>query len=377
MMRTSLLRFQADSSAASLPRAAAWAGVLLCVVSSCADPSYGTAHDDGAAISSGRATDAARPRPADSVSADTGVAGSRDDSASTRPADAGEPSSEQEGAPDAALPGAQAPSWALPLIGRYAVRAFAFKQDEFNTVTRSEQIWLAEFALDDSGMQLASTLCKYTAHTELANLELAKPSSLPRHLERVAFQDAAKTWTTAGETLFVGYTQQPAASCQGTAAGASVTHAPEQSWFASNTCRCALREEPPLADDCRLRDPDEDMHAGITYLLRGINTTIVDTDYYVASAIDTHYKNGKVAADGEVHSANVEPREDVYELGCSVPNCAHISKLGTYCPASRNPAQFVRLDPAAPTGLAGCAAVLSQAATLFEAPPPSPPPSCI
>ena len=363
-----------------------WACLLA--TASCANPAYGNPADDAG----GRSSSAEATAPA----SDAGLA--PDGRTDTRPpgtSGEGSPSVDGQdagssaGGPDGAAPGGPAqgnpnpgvtdagvaaltplPLWAMPLIGKYGVQAFAVKQDTFGTTTVSRQLMSVEFVPHEGGLQLRSTTCSSSADNAAALLTLVDPSVFTDVVSDVLLSETDHTWSSTPPNFAFGFTQESPDTCKAKQ-GQNVSHAPAQSWL-SSTCRCALPQEDPTSDDCRVVDPDVDHRPGATYTLRGKTSSIADVNVFAAGVSNTFYTNGKIAADGKVHTADLVAAEKIYQLGCDPAGCADISGLGTYCPASKNHAQFVRLDPSmAPAGGFTCADILSRSATLFAGTPPS------
>lgn len=272
-------------------------------------------------------------------------------------------------APDAG-PGTSEPkvlaSWAQPLLGRYATRAFTFSQDDFPTVIRSEDVYLAEFTFDASTgrVTLRSKLCQSVALNTLgATLRLLDATQVPERVEQVVLTELDHRFSTEGPAGTVGYTKEPPSSCADML-NQNVAKAPVQTWIAGNTCRCLRAEADPVVNDCRVLDPDGDNKPGFTFLLHA--PPLPDAQIYAASESATHYVNGQVSADGKRHDASVLPGERPFQLDCAPAGCGDIGKLATSCPTSFNPARFVRIEAST-----SCSNILSSLSTLFpEAPPP-------
>jgi len=289
----------------------------------------------------------------------------------------GDPGASATGSrPDAAvpdaLPGAAVPAWALPLLGRYATRWFSFKQDEYGTVVRAEQLAIVEFALEGAGMTLRSKYCLTTGQSKLAELRLVDPSALPERLEQVRFSELERSWSSEGPTYAAGFTIEQPASCAGKQ-GQSLAKTPAQVWLTGGSCRCASPGEAPLVDDCRILDPDRDQKPGITYSLKGITSSLADATIFAATENDAHYVNGKVGVDGALPSANIALVDRNYQLGCEPAGCTNIAVLGKACPISFNHALFARLA-AGTTTL--CADLATNVNALFPTPVPDFPARC-
>lgn len=280
--------------------------------------------------------------------------------------------------PDAAAPDGEppvvstVPAWALPLVGRYATRWFAFKQDDFGTVVRAEQLAIVEFALEGKGMTLRSKLCLSTGDTSIAQLRLVDASGLPERREQVMFSDLERSWSTEGPTYATGFTLEQPEICA-SKQGQSVPKTAAQAWLSGATCRCTSPGEEPLVDDCRILDPDRDQKPGSTYTLKGFTSSLADETIYAATETDSHYVNGKVGVDGALPSANIAYVDRNYQLGCEPAGCANIAVLGRACPISFNHALFAALAAGKTTT---CADLMSNVNTLFPAKPPDFPARC-
>lgn len=273
--------------------------------------------------------------------------------------------------PDASAPALQTlPLWAMPLVGKYAVQAFSVKEDQFGTTTVSTQLMSVEFVEKNGGLQLHSTTCRSVAENAPALLMLVEPSVFTDVVSDVIFSETDQRWSTSSPMFAFGFTEDAPDICKGKQ-GQNVPKTSAQIWL-SATCRCPLPQEDPTSDDCRVLDPDKDRNPGVTYSLKGKTSSLADVNVFAAGVSNTFYTNGQVAADGKLHTADLVPAEKVYQLGCDPTGCATIANLGTNCPAPKNHAQFVRLDPStAPAGGFTCADIVSRAATLFSGMPPA------
>jgi hypothetical protein len=261
------------------------------------------------------------------------------------------------------------PAWAESLRGPYASRAFTFRQDEFGTITRASQVALHQFMLADGGLLLRSKSCSYRATTTLADMHMVDPTNVPERVENVLFSDTEQRWSTEGPPFQLGFTGTSPASCDGKV-GESVPKPASHVWYAGSRCRCAAPDEEPLADDCRVLDPDGDRQPGFTYHLMG-TSIFGDADVFGGSTSKSHLINGQLRSDGTLR-ANVRADETNYQLGCLPEGCTNIAVLGKWCPSTFNSVDFVPLNDAAPT----CAAVLAALSTLFPSAAPDYPTRC-
>jgi hypothetical protein len=356
------------------PKSAPWVWLALAIsATSCTEPSYPVAVADSAVQHEGRDGEAGA-----SVSAPDNSA--PDGSAKGGGAAMAEPASDASAATtsDASMPrppsleadaGALAhvlPEWAKPLLGRYAARAFAFKQDDFPTVTRAQDVFLAQFSFDEeTGVTLRSKICESSAQNNLATLRLIDPTQMPERVEHVVFASLEQRWSSEGPASTVGYTREPPAACLDKL-GQSVPKVPAQTWIDGDSCRCTQASADPVVNDCRLLDPDADGKPGFSFKLRGSAPPLGDTTIYAASESSTHYVNGQVSSDGKQHDANVMGGERPFQLGCSPASCAEIDKIATYCPVVFNPVRFVRVDE-----VMNCQTIMANLDRLFpDAPPP-------
>jgi hypothetical protein len=358
------------------------------VLLSCSDPSYGSSEDIGSDPSTrvrdagADAASAVAMRQPDAEAGATAAAGAggmlapEAGAASDPPAapDAGLQSqldaTLSQPAPVPAAPAVLA-AWARPLLGRYAALSHSYKQDEYDTMTRAEELAYAEFIQTDAGaLTLRTRLCSAIATTSLASLRLTNARAFPERTETVLLSETEQRWSTAGTTLVAGFTREaPPALCAGKL-GQAVAASPEQQpWLRAGTCRCAAAGEEPLIDDCRVVDPDRDRKPGLTYELEGLGASLGNATVYAVAESDTHYVHGLVGADGARHSANVLPADKVYQLDCEPVGCGNLAKLGKYCAATINHASFVRLPAASAAADADpCDAILATWRTLFPEP---------
>jgi hypothetical protein len=298
----------------------------------CQDPQYGDLSNPSEGNSGGADSSTARTSPRDAA-----AAGKPDSRASATGTDGGNRSGDDRGptgresvtqsdasddnkppieeSADAGGPVVSAvPKWAKPLTGRYATRSFAFKQDQYGTVVRAEQLGIVEFALEGTGMVLRSKTCVSLADNSTAQLRLIDPASLPERVEQVVFSELERSWSTVGSTYLVGFMRQPTPSCEGKQ-GQSVAKAEAQVWLTGSTCRCVLAAEKPTRDDCRVLDPDHDKKPGVSYMLKGFTSTLLDGTLYGAVESDTHYVGGKVGAvDCDQVSVALGSAEDSAEI---------------------------------------------------------------
>jgi hypothetical protein len=342
---------------------------LTCVaLSACANPSYRSgpdglsqndAGDAGAASLQAReggtrAEAGSAPPEAGRVDATTGA----DDAAITVLLE------EDVGPRTAALP-----AWAAALRGPYASRAFMFKQDDFGTLTRAALIRLHQFELVEDGLVLRSKICEYLAQTMYADSWMVDPSAAPEQEENVLFSDTEQRWSTDGLPVQYGFTRALPAICDGKV-GETVNKPASHVWTTSTRCRCAEVDEEPLADDCRVLDPDEDGHPGFTFHLMGTSIPGV-ADVFGGYESASRLANGQLRADGTLH-ANVRAAETNYQFGCLPDGCSNIAVLGKWCPSSLNSIDFVPLTNTDPS----CDAVLATRETLFPMDVPDYPPRC-
>ncbi|MET0287860.1 MAG: hypothetical protein ABW352_25450 [Polyangiales bacterium] len=261
------------------------------------------------------------------------------------------------------------PAWAESLRGPYASRAYTFRQDEFGTVTRASQISFHNFELAEDGLLLRSKSCAYRATTSLADMRMVDPTNVPERVEHVLFSDTEQRWSTDGLPFQLGFTGTQPSICDGKL-GESVPKPAAHVWYSGSRCRCAALDEEPLADDCRVLDPDGDRQPGFTYHL--MSTSIFgDADVFGGSNSESHLINGQLRADGTLR-ANVLAEETNYQFGCLPDGCQNIAVLGKWCPWTFNSIDFVRLTDAAPT----CASVLAALSTLFPSAAPDYPTKC-
>jgi hypothetical protein len=335
----------------------------------CSEPRYGEASADDAPERErdAQVVDACvrcstEARDAEQADVETQAA-PRDTGSSRSPTDGGERADASTGLP-AVTPTAVLPTWAAPLLGRYAVRAFTFKQDDLPTVTRAEDVFLAEFSFDaQAGLTLRTKLCQSSAQNDLATLRLVAPSQVPERVDSVTLSDFEKRWSSQGTLLSIGYSQDPPDVCAGKA-GQSVPKRAGQTWIEGSSCRCPLDGEEPLADDCRVLDPDSDDKPGFSFAFRSVAPPLGDATVYAVSESTTHFVNGQVSMKGS-HVANVAGGERAFQLGCSPANCANLAELATYCPVTYNTAAFAPVDADA-----SCQTISMKLGTLFPEPAP-------
>jgi hypothetical protein len=330
------------------------------LVLGCAEPELGKGGSDDAATA-----DAAAGSPLD-----------RDAGKTRQPVPDGGNDPDAAGAlatDDAAVPTLQVlPEWAKPLLGRFAVRSFTLKQDEANTVTRSEDTTVAEFTFSpERGLMVTSKLCRSRSKNALADLSLLDPTEVPERVESVLLDEKKLRWSTrAAVPLTIGFTEEPPAPCSGVP-GMTVDKFPYQTWINEATCRCGAPNDQPTPGDCRVLDPDHDGKPGFSFSFVPYSVPLLPSMIFAVSRSTTHFTNGIVSADGLQHSANMAGGEEAIQLDCEPVGCATLGTLGRYCPDSYNVAQLVRreLTPGS-SSAERCQDLLDNVDALFPGAPP-------
>jgi len=376
---------------------------LVCgCVCGCSEPSYGNSEDIGgagrgpsSAVQDGGNTEVRHDAARDGSGPGSSVTSPGDAGGVRATHDAGTPIGPSESSPpdvttpvvplpdggaDTAPPALPVlPQWARPLVGQYASRGYTFKQDEFGTITRLEELSHADISANESGgLTLVTKFCSSVATTTIAELRLKNARALPDRIETLVLSESDQHWSSMGPKVAAGFTREPPAFCAGMI-GQDVTKAPEQVWLEpSTTCRCASAAEDPLSDDCRVLDPDHDQKPGLTYELRGMTTSVLNATLYAGAESSARYTNGVIGADGTRHTANIVSDDKAYQFDCEPRDCANIAVLGKFCPESQNRVSFVRLPDQAqkPTGADPCVAILAERRTLFPEAPLAYPPRC-
>lgn len=233
------------------------------------------------------------------------------------------------------------PAWAEPMFGRYAVRAVTFGEGS-GVITRAVELSLVTIARTREGAELRSQLCAYSGENDLAILELMAPQAYPELRRAMSFE--GRSWSTDGRPLGIGYAREVPAECRGRGA-ASIPRRPEQSWLGA-TCRCPADEvTAPLADDCRVGDPDRDGMPGLAYRLHFKVARVLKPIVHGVFSERSHFVHGGLSDEG-VPSADVRSDYVTYQLACEPEGlCGDISKSGKPCRAGYNHALFARLGP--------------------------------
>jgi hypothetical protein len=204
------------------------------------------------------------------------------------------------------------PSWAKPLLGRYAKRSIIYAYDDpIQTVT--VEATLIDIAANAAGeIKLSSKLCKYAVHwsTGAASLVLDKPEALPPVELRIALGEAPHF---SSDTAMQAMGFEPSRQSRCTSSGAHVMKFDDQKWLTS-TCTCASAPEvlPTDPSDCRVADQDGDGRAGVLFLGSGIAidaTLTINTSLKISA--------GEVRVDREHVLTEQRTRNEWCFSGCS------------------------------------------------------------
>lgn len=269
------------------------------------------------------------------------------------------------------------PSWATPLLGRYAARTYSFAQDDFAALTRVREFTLIDIVELEKGsasahVELQLHLCDSFAEGTAGNIVVNRPDLTSVRNHRVLFGD--QSWATQAAATTDGFTRQLPQRCQGKA-GTMVDKDPAQSWIAGSKCRCpASFDAVPTKDDCRVIDQDQDGNVGSTLHFHPLVFGLGDSDLFVGTINQTTFVNGTVGSAGR-HGAQLSVDQFGYQFDCSPAGCADISKTPAACPPALNKAEFVRLGDAGDASF-DCADVLERAPELFPTALPGYPDKC-
>jgi hypothetical protein len=267
-------------------------------------------------------------------------------------------------------PNSNLPSWAVPLLGQYAVRTDTYSISPIGPMLSDAQLALAEFVEVGDRLELRTQLCGKESSSLGLTTYLRTPDAWPETRHRVVL-GRNNTWSTEERAWSVGYDRDGYAGCAGRR-GARVPKRPEQTWIRGDTCVCGSTSSAPTLDDCRVTDPDRDGAPGIAFKYRGTP----DADTWVAHTgmvSRTHYENGKVDPHGE-HYASLDVDEYTYQLACE-PSACNLPSISSPCTSEYNGSQFRRL-PLHPATQAKwtCSDLRSSIASFFT--PPLAPSRC-
>jgi hypothetical protein len=353
--------------------------LALGLLPSCSEPAYSDAGDAGGDVAM-VSRDSSVPR----VDAEAGAR--QDAEADPEQADAGEAliPLKDAGVPTERAPdGGQVelassmPSWATPLLGRYAARSYAFSQDKAGSLNRAREYVLVDIVELEQGsanahVELQLQLCDSFVEGTAGEIAVVSPLKTVRRDNRVLFGD--HSWTTQAAAATDGYVRALPARCEGHA-GTLVGKDPAQTWIAGAQCRCPSSfEAVPTLDDCRIVDSDDDGNPGATLHLHPKVLGLGDTDLYVATINQNTFVSGTVGSAGR-HSAQLSVEQYGYQLDCKPAGCLDISESPAPCGPARNKAEFARLGDAGDTSFT-CQDVLERASELFPTVLPGYPDKC-
>ena len=125
----------------------------------------------------------------------------------------------------------------------------------------------------------------------------------------------------------------------------------------SASCTCPGSELPPtLPSDCRVNDPDEDGHPGVTIALAGA----IESEDYVRFRDSSQFVDGIVAS-GKRHRSSFDKLEELYQLACAKGGCTRANLQA--CPAKFNTVLFSPLTDMTADGKPwSCAVLLAEIA---------------
>lgn len=194
---------------------------------------------------------------------------------------------------DARTPPTTLPLWAAGLVGRYAVQAFMFGQNEVN-ITAIKLRMLADIERHGDRLTLRTQLCDSRSTSNIGAITVDKPESLPPRAHEVMLGEG---WFTAQPVdLSQGYQKTAMPGCP--PGGGTGPAQPMQGWLTDGICVCGP-EVPPLQSDCRVVDPDGDELPGYTLSLKAAPGSLFrDAKLWGVSADSSRFVRIEPGADG-------------------------------------------------------------------------------
>jgi hypothetical protein len=188
------------------------------------------------------------------------------------------------------------PSWAKPLLGRFAKRSVFFAYDVAGSIiTVTVDVSLIDISASANGqLELTGQPCAFRVYWSDggASYTLLKPQALPPFHMWLSLGQAPH-FSSDTASLYMGYDPSRQSRCTGSA---SADKFEDQSWLTTGRCACTTAPEvlPTEANDCRVTDPERDGRPGVTLdgagfafdINAALNTTLKFTD-------------GEVRVDGE------------------------------------------------------------------------------
>lgn len=270
-------------------------------------------------------------------------------------------------------PATELPTWARPLIGRYAMRIDSFTGTAIGLTTTNEAISIAEFTMENGELMFTEHSCSQTSKALGVNLALRSPEAYPLVRRKVTLEDGSR-WRTDDEPIAVGYDRDGIAACAGKI-GQSIPKRSYQTWIRGSECRCRDPEAAPLLDDCRVTDPDQDGFPGVAFKWGGSSAT----DSWVshtAIVARNHFLRGRVDPNGS-HSAAVKIDETSFQYMCEPSSRCGVSFASYPCISDYNSVRFIRLpDPPSGEREWTCSSLLANRTRFFSRTSPAAPTFC-
>lgn len=328
-------------------------------------------HDAGSGADA-RAPD--RQEAGSAPDADAHVSNGPDGAAQDEAADAASssdaalsPGSDAAPTPDATVP--IDPAWLDQALGAYGIRIWSYGYDGAVT-TLSDAIFLADLKREGGEYQMVTTRCRSIASNNVGRMIVPNPEQLGSKRHRVIVSGGS--FSTEPIDTVEAFEAALPPECEGKL-GELVAKRPHQDWLASS-CRCG-GGLAPLRDDCRLLDPDDDGHPGITYEL----TSVTGTRYelYTVMIDESRIIDVTRRADGTMRGL-FEGKSAAIQYGCRPSTCLDLSGPIAWCPPAKYTlVQFAPLTAhtAPPSGWS-CAELNAREGVLFPDLPPPLPSTC-
>lgn len=197
---------------------------------------------------------------------------------------------------DAGADAGALPSWALPLIGKYAKRSVTFSYDTGGILeplnTRNVEHSILTISQRGDKLALSIELCAFrVVGTDSSTFYFKNPGGMPKLTGNILL-GAPNTFSSERMVHSLGFDPARGASC---GASGKRTRYPDQTW-SSAMCDCSPSPLPDSLDDCRVIDGDSDSRPGVTGRGNFISASLSDvvmTFQYALTFSDGQIKEDK------------------------------------------------------------------------------------
>lgn len=215
--------------------------------------------------------------------------------------------------------GSPLPSWALPLIGKYAKRSVTFSYDANGfSILNTRNVEYSILTISQRGEELAISieLCAFRANgTDSSIFYIKNPAGMPKLTGRIVL-GAPNTFSSERMVHTLGF-DPGRATC---GAGGKLTRYADQSWSAP-MCECLGSPLPDSLNDCRVIDGDSDSRPGITGRGNFVSASLSDvvmTFQYAVTFVEGQVKTDQTHELREVRTqsqACLNPDSDACNFG--------------------------------------------------------------